>query len=70
MVERSKKFQKIDQLIFTINNVIMEVEEFDPPSPNQDMKFQIVYCLAEARNLLDEMKFEIPEDESEMVSIE
>ena len=62
--------QKIDQLISRINNIIIEVEEFDPVSPNQDMKFQIVYCLAEARNLLDEMKFEIPEDEAGMVSIE
>ena len=70
MSEISKKFQKIDQLIFTINNVMIEVEEFDSLSLNQDMKFQIVYCLAEARNLLDEMKFEIPEDESGMVSIE
>ena len=66
----AEKSQKIDQLIFTINDVIIEVEELDPPSSNQDMKFQIVYCLAEARNLLDEMKFEIPEDEAGMVSIE
>ena len=66
----AEKSQKIDQLIFTINDVIIEVEELDPPSSNQDMKFQIVYCLAEARNLLDEMKFEIPEDEARMVSIE
>ena len=62
MLERSKKFQKIDRLIITINNVIMEVEEFNLNSTNQEIEFQIVCCLAEARNLLDEMKFEIPED--------
>ena len=69
MLERSKKFQKIDQLIITINNVIIEVEKFNLDNPNQEMEFQIVCCLAEARNLLDEMKFEIPEDNSSPKSV-
>ena len=49
--------KKIDQLINAINDVIIQVEEFCPEK-NKKVEFQIVCCLIEARNILDEMKFE------------
>ena len=59
MKESSKTFQKqkIDQLINGINDLIIQVEEFCPEK-NKKVEFQIVCCLAEALNILDEMKFE------------
>ena len=39
----------------------MEVEEFNPEDLNQEMVFQIVCYLAEARNNLDEIKVGIIE---------
>ena len=60
MEESSKTLtfqKKIDQLVNAINDVIIQVEEFCPEK-NKKVEFQIVCCLIEARNTIDEMKFD------------